>query len=475
MTSTCRIAVLTDTLAWQDRCREVLKYLHYDVSVLEIDRSMDVSSDDVDLLLLILPGFEHPIMVNIEAFKADHPDIPILAFFPPEELRPEYWSRLKLLDSVAALPLEPFKIQEAMERVRDRNNVCRKLKQMGMELAHLISARQVFVTSGRYMTSSLEVDKVLTGIMDAVGSLLKSEAWSVALRDMQTGDLVFRAAQGGVAEQVKGLRIPRGKGIIGWVCENAEPLIVPDTSKDHRHFKAVDRSSGFRSHSILCMPLKTKENNLGAIEFINKVGSQFASQDMDRVRVILDLAAIALENAIMFEKLSAISERDELTGLYNQRTLVKRLERCIETAKQQQSVFGYIFLDLDHLKLVNDRFGHLRGRAVIKEVGSLLQSILKPDAIVGRYGGDEFWVILPGADKPDTMDIAENIRKAIESHVFLKDQGLGLRLTASLGVVVFPSHADSFDKMAQLADEALFMAKKQNRNKVICALDTIQQ
>lgn len=472
MTTSCRIAILTDLPDWRDRCREVLNYLHYDVSVIETDGSMDFLADDIDLLLMILPGVEHPVMLNIEALKDSHPDLPILAFFPSEELRSERWNRLKLLDAIAALPLEPFKIQEAMERVRNRRNGCRKLKQMELELEHLITARQVFVTSGRFMTSSLEVDKVLTGIMEAVGSLLKSEAWSVALRDMQTGDLVFRATQGGVADHVKGLRIPRGKGIIGWVCENAEPLIVPDTSKDHRHFKAVDRSSGFRSHSILCMPLKTKENNLGAIEFINKVGSQFASQDMDRVRVILDLAAIALENAIMFEKLSAISEQDELTGLYNQRTLVKRLENCIETAKQQQSVFGYIFLDLDHLKQVNDRFGHLRGRAVIKEVGYLIQSVLEQEAIVGRYGGDEFWVILPGADKSDTMNVAESIRKTIESHLFLKDQGLKLRLTASLGVVIFPNHADSFDKMAQLADEALFMAKKQNRNKVICAFDT---
>ncbi len=111
---------------------------------------------------------------------------------------------------------------------------------------------------------------------------------------------------------------------------------------------------------------------------------------------------------------------------------------------------------------------------MLQEVGTLLKKSLEKTAIVGRYGGDEFWVILPGADKMTSMTVAENIRTAIESHVFLSDQALNIRLTASLGVVVFPQHADTFDRMAQLADEALFMAKKQNRNRVICALDTIR-
>lgn len=474
MTASCHITVLTDNSDWRNQCREILEYLHYDFDLIDSGCLSSVFPADTDLLLIILPDPIHPLMQAVDRREYHPIRLPILAFFPPEKLTPDQWNRIQSLDSVAALPLEPFKVQDAVNRIRARWKQDRMLEQTEAGLEHLETAYRVFVTAGRFMASSLQVDGVLTGIMDAVGSLLQSEAWSVALRDIQTGDLVFRAAQGGVAEQVIGLRIPRGRGIIGWVCENGEPLIVPDTSKDQRHFKAVDRNSGFTSHSILCMPLKTQEHNLGAIEFINKVGSQFASQDMERVHVILDLAAIALENAIMFENLSAISDQDELTGLFNQHSLIRRLEQCIDTAKKQHSVFGYIFLDLDYLKLVNDRYGHLRGRAVLREVGQLLQSTLDTSAIVGRYGGDEFWVILPGADKPESMQVAETIRKTIESHVFLRDQGLEIHLTASLGVVVFPRHADSFDKMAQLADEALFMAKNQNRNMVICALDTIQ-
>ncbi|MBN1878589.1 sensor domain-containing diguanylate cyclase [bacterium] len=468
------ITVLTDVDDWQEDCRSILNDLQYENEVLTTDYYPARIPNQTTTLLAVLPRPDHPLVLRTEPFRDKYPTVPIIVFFPPEELGFDQWNLVRRLDCVAALPLEPLKIRDVIETVRRHGKLDRKKTEAAARLEILEASYQAFVTVGRFMASSLRVDEVLTGILQAAGSLLHAEAWSVALRDMDTGDLVFRAAQGGAADQIIGIRVPHGKGIVGWVCENGEPLIVPDTSKDHRHFKAVDDNSGFISQSILCMPLKTHEKKIGAIEFINKVDSQFSPGDMERVQVILDLAAVALDNAMMFEKLHAIVEQDELSGLYNQHSLIRRLEKLIEESGKTRSTFGYIFLDLDYLKLVNDKYGHLRGRAVLQEVGKLLKAILKETAIIGRYGGDEFWVILPGADKVTTMMIAETIRSAIEAQIFLKDQGLNIHLTASLGVVVFPQHADTFDRMAQLADEALYMAKKQNRNKVICALDTIR-
>lgn len=470
----CRITVLTDETEWQNSCRAILEELQYNHQILSTNHYPSRIPDSTTLLLAVLPRPDHPVVLRTEPFREKHPGIPMMAFFPPEELGFDQWNLVRRLDGVSSLPLEPVKVRDLIEMVRKHKKLEQSKGAAEARLEILESAYQAFVSAGRFMASSLKVDEVLTGILKAAGSVLNAEAWSVALRDMETGDLVFRAAYGGAAEQIIGVRVPRGKGIVGWVCENKEPLIVPDTSKDHRHFKAVDETSGFTTQSILCMPLKTQDKNLGAIEFINKVDSQFSPNDMERVQVILDLAAVALDNAMMFEKLNTIIQHDELSGLYNQHSLIRSLEALIEESRQNRKTFGYIFLDLDYLKLVNDKFGHLRGRAVLQEVGRLLKNILHQSSIVGRYGGDEFWVILPGADKVTSMTVAESIRSEIEKHVFLSDQGLNVRLTASLGVVVFPQHADSFDRMAQLADEALFMAKKQNRNKVICALDTIR-
>lgn len=469
----CPVTILTDNPEWSQECSEILTSLKIKHQSCASDQYPQHIPAGTGILLAILPRPDHPVMLRTDAFRTYNPGVPILCFFPREELSQDQWLLLQRIDGAASLPLDVVSVRDVLRLASDTLQLRQQNERLQLKYSQLRAAHQVFVSVGRTIASSLEVDRVITRVMMAAGDLLESEAWSVALKEHETGDLIFRAAQGEAADQVIGMRVPKGKGIIGWVCENGEPLIVPDTSKDHRHFKAVDDTSGFSSKSILCMPLKTAEKSLGAIEFINKLGSQFSPLDMERVQVLLDLAAVSLDNAIMFEKLKGITERDELTGLYNQQALMSRLEQLIEETRLNNSSFGYIFLDLDHLKQVNDRFGHLRGRAVIQEVGQLLHKKLKNDAIIGRYGGDEFWVILPGSDKLKSMTVAEEIREMIADHLFLRTQTLNIRLTASIGVVVFPQHANSFDRLAQLADEALFMAKKQNRNRVICALDTL--
>ncbi|MCD4653500.1 sensor domain-containing diguanylate cyclase, partial [bacterium] len=468
-----RITILSDNTEWVDECSEILNGLQIEYQMCKTEDYPDNISPATDLLLAILPRPDHPVVMRLDRFRSARPGIPILSFFPKEELKDDQWVLLKRLDGVAALPLDSVSVMDILKLVGDHRILVSHIIKLKSQCSQLDAAYQVFVSVGRTVASSLEVDRVITRIMMAAGDLLHSEAWSVALKETKSGDLIFRAAQGEAADQIIGLRVPRGKGIVGYVSENGEPLIVPDTSKDHRHFKAADDTSGFVSKSILCMPLKTKEKNLGAIEFINKLGSQFSTDDMDRVQVLLDLAAVSLDNAMMFESLKVITETDELSGLYNQKALMRRLEKLIEESRLNNTSFGYIFLDLDYLKRVNDRYGHLRGRAVIQEVGHLLHEKLSSSTIIGRYGGDEFWVILPSADKIRSMTVAEEIRLMIAEHVFLEQQSLSIRLTASIGVVVFPQHARSFDQLAQLADEALFMAKSHNRNRVICALDTL--
>ncbi len=333
----CHITVLTDNDEWQRDCRGILSSLQYEYEVLTTEFYPSNIPAATTILLAVLPRPDHPVVMRTNLFRERHPAVPIVVFFPAEELGADQWNLVRRIDSVAALPLEPLKVRDTIEMVRRHRKLERKREDAASRLEILDATYQAFVTVGRFMASSLRVDEVITGIMQAAGTVLQSEAWSVALRDMETGDLVFRAAQGIAAEQVIGVRVPRGKGIVGWVFENKEPLIVPDTSKDHRHFKAVDKSSGFTSQSILCMPLKTPDKNLGAIEFINKVDSQFAPGDMERVQVILDLAAVALDNAMMFEKLNTIIELDELSGLFNQHSLIRRLEMLIEESRRKNS------------------------------------------------------------------------------------------------------------------------------------------
>jgi diguanylate cyclase (GGDEF)-like protein len=472
------IFAVADQIELKNKSEAIFRKLNHTVEFLTSDKLQaslkESRRDSRRIVFLLWSRLDDDKKDLISRILQTEKHVSIILYVLPEELKSDVYSCVKNVDYLDVLPVTYGSVTVAIDTIKRKIQIDCDISNGENQLKYLKTAHQVFVSAGRFMASSLLVENVLTGIMEAVGSLLRAEAWSVALQDEHTDDLVFRAARGIAQENITGAKVPCDRSIIGWVFKHGKPLIVPDTSKDQRHFKAFDKSSGFTSKSILCMPLKTKDKTLGAIEFINKVGSQFASQDIDRIQVILDLAAITLENATMFETLNVLVERDELTGLFNQDSLVKRLEKLIESAGANKCVFGYIFLDLDYLKRVNDRYGHLSGRAVLREVGQLLDEILDEGALKGRYGGDEFWVIIPGADEAVTMQIAEHIRTSIENKVFLTQQGLNIRLTASLGVVIFPKHADTFDKMAYLADKALFMAKNKNRNNVVCAMDVIQ-
>ncbi len=437
----------------------------------------EIFSHDVFLLPAGEPGIilwgvsQDPLreLKAIKRFVGSHPCHPVVAIMPLAVFETSKFEIPVYLEGVVTIPADPMHLQGLLEQAQLSGEFESQIRSLRHKIGNVEKEFEVFLKVGRTIASSLEFNEVLRSIMNITGRLLESEAWSVALLDPETDEMVFEAAKGSAGVQVKGMRIPRGKGIIGWVAEHGETLIVADTDKDQRHFKVVDQNVGFQSRSILCMPLKARGKVLGAIEFINKLDSQFTLSDTEHVQVFVDLAAVSLENALLYRRVAELSERDELTGLFNQKTLVKRLGQELEIATRNDRSLAYIFLDLDFFKRINDRLGHLMGRETLREVGELLRETAEGKEILGRYGGDEFWVIMPDTEREEALAAAEKIRKSIEGHVFLKRYNQEISLTASVGVAMFPDHALTFDDLARMADQALYQAKQEDRNKVILA------
>ncbi len=162
---------------------------------------------------------------------------------------------------------------------------------------------------GRVLASTLHLDKVLTSIMVQVDEMLKVEAGSLLLNDPATGDLVFQIALGEKASEVKPFRVPRGQGIAGQVAQSGEPLIVADVQQDKRHFKAVDQKTDFFTRNIMCVPLILHDHVIGVIQVLNKKVGEFTEHDVDLLNSIASYAAIAIENARLYESLEAEHNR----------------------------------------------------------------------------------------------------------------------------------------------------------------------
>jgi len=152
---------------------------------------------------------------------------------------------------------------------------------------------------------------------------------------------------------------------------------------------------------------------------------------------------------------------DDLTGIYNHRYIFQCLQQELRRAKRYKHPLTVMMLDLDHFKLVNDRWGHQVGDHVLKSVARIIASNLRETDMVGRYGGEEFLVILPMTDIKDGLQVAERIRKEVQEASFRQK---GLKVTISIGAAQY--NGDKLDKLIGRADSLLYQAKNNGRNRV---------
>jgi len=160
---------------------------------------------------------------------------------------------------------------------------------------------------------------------------------------------------------------------------------------------------------------------------------------------------------------------DELTGLYNYRFLDKEIDSELKRADRFQYEFSLVFIDLDEFKPINDRYGHLAGNKILKKVGFILTNLLREVDSIFRYGGDEFVVMLLGADCSSAVQVAERIREAVAECDFDLDHGESVQLTVSVGVSTYPTHGTTKEALLQLADKSMYKSKECGKNQVFAA------
>ena len=182
------------------------------------------------------------------------------------------------------------------------------------------------------------------------------------------------------------------------------------------------------------------------------------------VRGILEPAAIALDNALAIEKADALSVTDDLTLLSNSRHLNEVLRRETKRAMRSGRPLSMLFLDLDGFKQVNDSHGHLAGSKALVEAGAVIRSCARETDVVARFGGDEFALILPDTDPEGARRVAERIRDRVRSNIFLRSDGLTVRLTASLGVATLPDVAQTAEDLLRVADTAMYKVKYEGKD-----------
>lgn len=223
--------------------------------------------------------------------------------------------------------------------------------------------------------------------------------------------------------------------------------------------EAIDKLLGNRAISIL--PIIVQGDPFGCLITIS-IRSEIGSTEKNFLSLFAGQIELAVTIANLFEQIKKQAITDGLTSLYNRRHFDQCLTAEVERASRLNQPFTLITLDLDHLKKINDTHGHSVGDEAIKQIGVILKKNARSVDIAARFGGEEFAIILPGIEIEGGLIAAERLRAAI-SEAQIKES---IPISASIGVATFLKHTESIGELLELADQAMYLAKKNGRNRV---------
>jgi len=345
----------------------------------------------------------------------------------------------------------------------------------------------------RNIEHEIDLSEVLKEILKRANEFVPSESGSILLDDPllkryneSRGKLYFLACFGRGSTSLVGSSIPDNVGIAGATYQRGRSYISQDVRKDAQYYPRIDKKTRYKTYSVICSPIVIDSSIIGVLELINRKDSiTYGKKDLALLDIFAGYTATVITNALDARRFEELSKRDNLTGLYNDRYLFNRLIMEIKKARERNSNISAIFFDLDRFKEVNDTKGHLAGSRVLKEVGEIMEEVfLDVNAVLSRYGGDEFVILLPEMNQKKALGHAERLRARIDRHVFLSQKGTGGEpplnikgvISCSIGVASLTENtkkrkdtAKSVEALIKAADSAMYQAKYSGKNRVIPA------
>jgi diguanylate cyclase (GGDEF)-like protein len=320
------------------------------------------------------------------------------------------------------------------------------------------SALEALVDAAAGILAADSLSDTLGRIAHHLAELLDYDELSVYEVERAAEMLVPVFALGAYADEVMADSFPVTEGVTGWVVSNRRTRNVVRADQDP--IVAVVEGTEMEPESLVSVPLLV-EDRVVAVLNVYRIGvdKSFSEAEVAQVERFATMAALAFDSARQRDTLREQARTDGLTGLLNHRACHERLGEEIARAAAHERPLGVVVLDIDHFKTVNDAYGHAEGDKVLVAAAEKLRSAVREDDLVARLGGEEFALILPGVDGTHAADAAERARAAI-AEVAVG----GSALSCSAGVAAYPEDAHDAGRLLELADGAMYWAKRSGRD-----------
>jgi diguanylate cyclase (GGDEF)-like protein len=387
-------------------------------------------TDDIDESMLVVPMRYDEVTVGVITLSKLGLD-----GFDADDLR-----LLAILADHAATSLETARL---LTRSQELARELRRLLDMSGELSESLDPHQVANLMAGHLARAMDVDECAISYWDRPSARLESLGY---FPPMGFDELEPYFELAGYPETTRVLE--RGQTVI---------IDAEDPTADPAEVALLIRNG---NRTLVMLPLVAKGQAIGLVELFSRTEVRWDPQRLEVARTMANEAAMALENARLYEDLRRRADRDPLTGFFNHRYLHERLGEEVVRSQRGRRPLSLLMLDLDDFKLVNDTFGHLFGDRVLAWAAELIKVTLRLSDVPARYGGDEFAVILPDTDAAEATRAAERILDAFRDRPFTAEQRGPVPISASIGVATFPADGRTATELIATADRALYRVKR---------------
>jgi diguanylate cyclase (GGDEF)-like protein len=336
-----------------------------------------------------------------------------------------------------------------------------RLRVFQRALRSRVERRDALIDIVRAVNTTLEPAKIAEEIVERGSTWVPAPCWAVVSSDL-SGQLSVLSDKGLMPDMG-----PAVYAIAKWVMNRGQEFATANLQLDAR---LSDPTVG----AVLAFPLSCRGRRVGALIALDREPSarepRLSASMLRAVRILLEPASVALDNALLLKRAEALSVTDDLTHLYNSRYLNQVLRRETKRASRSGRPLSLLFIDLDGFKAVNDIHGHLFGSRALVEAAAVIRQSARETDVVSRFGGDEFALVLPDTGGEGAFAVGERIRERIAAHRFLVGDGLDIHLTGSIGVATLPDVAASSEELMHAADKAMYAVKESGKNGIQAAV-----
>jgi len=374
-----------------------------------------------------------------------------------------------------------FKVEKAQKDAEIQRLKTEELKRKAEETtlkANALAASyediKIIGEIGQKITATLDIKKVLNMVYKNINKLMAADVFGICLYNKEQGSIDFKI----LIEQGKRLplhqvMIDNEKSYAAKCIREKKEICINDMILDNKQQLRVGATENkFKCKSIIYYPLITEDKIVGAMTVQSYKNNAYSDRSIGMIKALASYIAIALNNSqkseelrVKTNELEAISKTDVLTGIYNRRYIMSKIEEEAVAYKDVKRTFSIVIIDIDYFKSINDKYGHNCGDHILVKLSKILKANIRKQDVLSRWGGEEFLMLLPDTNEEEAVLICEFIREKIEGSNFNYEKKR-IKLTVTFGVSEYNENL-GVDSTINDADKALYEGKNKGRNCVV--------